>query len=68
MGKITVTYENCMNEDGEDTSVSFSKSDVEFVEDYLYVMGRAGRAFGFDMITYLEAGSDDHDRKYQADF
>ena len=66
--KVTITFENNINEDGEDTTVSFSKDDIEFVEDYLNAVGRAGLAGGFTYLKGLKAYSQDDESSWYAEF
>ena len=66
--KVTITFENNINEDGEDTTVSFSKDDIEFVEDYLNAVGRAGIAGGFTYLTGLKAYNVDDNTTWYAEF
>jgi hypothetical protein len=57
--KITIKVESCQNSDGEDTTVEFTKDNVEYIEDFLHAMGRSLRATGFDFVSSLTAKSDD---------
>lgn len=57
--RITITYENNMNENGEDSLVSFEKQDVETVEEVLNAMGRSLHAAGFTYVSSLTAHTDD---------
>lgn len=56
--KVTVIFENNMNEDGEDSVAMFSKEDVVTVEDMLNVFGRASHAGGFTYLESLQAFSE----------
>lgn len=62
--KVTITFESTMNEDGEDAVVSFSKEDIQTVEDSLNAMGRALYAGGYTYVNSLQAGTDDGTKFY----
>lgn len=58
--KITVTYENDMDFDGEVSVVSFSKADIVYLEDALNALGRSLQAAGFTYVDSLEAKSENN--------
>ena len=66
--KVTVTFENNMNDDGEDSIMTFTKDGIEFYEDYLHAVGRAGRGFGFECCDTLIGTSETHDSKFIGKF
>lgn len=66
--KVTIIFENNINEDGEDTTVSFSKDDIKYVDDYLNAVGRAGIAGGFTYLKGLKAYTVDDATTFYAEF
>ena len=66
--KVTVTFEHNMNDDGEDSTLTFTKGGIEFYEEYLHAVGRAGRAVGFECCDTLTGTSEEHDTKFIGKF
>ena len=66
--KVTVTFESTMNEDGEDSLMTFTKEGIEFYEDYLHAVGRAGRGVGFECCDTLTGTLEGSDTKFIGKF